>query len=505
MTKSTRALAASAGLVSALTGLGTAMLVAKLLGGDNPAIALGGRVIDLTPGFLKDWAVRELGTKDKPVLLATIFVAMAVLAAVTGLVALRSRRLGLGLAVLLNLVALAAAVVTTSRTLRISAATIVPGLVALLVGVGLLAVFTAPRVLRRFGEAEKPAGFDRRAFLLLALAGSAVAAASGGVSRLIGRSGAESRAAITLPDAASAATPIPAGTQLQVKGITDHLTPNKDFYRVDTALSVPQVDARAWRLRITGMVEKEIELSFQDLVEMPLVERRITLTCVSNEVGGSYVGNATWLGVRMKDLLALAGPKPGADAVKSTSVDSMTIGTPLSALTDDRDALLAIGMNGEPLPLEHGFPARMVTPGLYGYVSATKWVTELEVTRFKDFSAYWTDRAAGPSRRRSTRRAGSTYPVSSPARRPDASPSPASRGRSSAASPRSRSATTAVRGAPPGWPARTASTPGASGSSSGTRPPGSTCSRSVPRTARATPRLPAGPRRGRMGRPAGTA
>lgn len=390
MTKQTRALAALAGLVSAVTGLGLAALVAGLVGGDNPAIALGSRVIDLTPGFLKDWAVRELGTKDKPVLLASIFVAMAVLAGLAGLLTLRSRTIGLGFAAALNLVALAAAVVTTSGDLRLSAATLLPGLVSLVVGVTVLAVFTSARVVG--AEAARPAGFDRRAFLTVALAGTAVAATSGGVSRTLGRSGEASRRAVMLPRAASAAGRLPAGVDLPVKGLTRHLTSNQDFYRVDTALSVPQIDARTWRLRITGMVEKEVELSFQDLLEMPLVERRITLTCVSNEVGGSYVGNATWLGVRMKDLLALAGPRAGADAVRSKSVDAMTIGTPLAALTDDRDALLAIGMNGRPLPLEHGFPARMVTPGLYGYVSATKWVTELEVTRFEDFTAYWTAR-----------------------------------------------------------------------------------------------------------------
>jgi DMSO/TMAO reductase YedYZ molybdopterin-dependent catalytic subunit len=122
------------------------------------------------------------------------------------------------------------------------------------------------------------------------------------------------------------------------------------------------------------------------------VERRITLACVSNEVGGRYAGNATWLGVPLRELLLRAGVDPDADAVRSTSVDGMTIGTPLSALLDDRGALLAVGMNGEPLPLEHGFPARMVVPGLYGYVSATKWVVDLEVTRFADFAAYWTER-----------------------------------------------------------------------------------------------------------------
>jgi DMSO/TMAO reductase YedYZ molybdopterin-dependent catalytic subunit len=162
---------------------------------------------------------------------------------------------------------------------------------------------------------------------------------------------------------------------------------------VDTALSVPDVPIDGYTLKIHGMVDHEIELSYQDLLERRMVERRITLTCVSNPVGGKYLGNATWLGVPVRDLLEEAGVRSGADAVKSTSADNMTIGTPLQALDDPmRDALIAVGMNGEPLPLKHGFPVRMVVPGLYGYVSATKWLVDLEVTRFADFKAYWSTR-----------------------------------------------------------------------------------------------------------------
>ena len=156
---------------------------------------------------------------------------------------------------------------------------------------------------------------------------------------------------------------------------------------------MPDVPIDGFTLRIHGMVDRELELSFEDLLSRRLVEERITLTCVSNEVGGEYVGNATWIGVPMRDLLAEAGVQAGADAVKSTSADDFTVGTPLEVLQDEqRNALVAIAMNGEPLPLEHGFPVRMVTPGLYGYVSATKWLVDLEVTRFADFKAYWTTR-----------------------------------------------------------------------------------------------------------------
>jgi DMSO/TMAO reductase YedYZ molybdopterin-dependent catalytic subunit len=186
---------------------------------------------------------------------------------------------------------------------------------------------------------------------------------------------------------------VPAGATLDVDGLTPYLTSNRSFYRVDTALRVPDVPIDGYTLRVHGMVDRELTLSFEDLLSRPLVERRITLTCVSNPVGGPYVGNATWIGVPVRDLLREAGVRGGADAVKSTSADDMTIGTPLQALDDPhRDALIAVGMNGQPLPLEHGFPVRMVVPGLYGYVSATKWLVDLEVTRFADFKAYWSTR-----------------------------------------------------------------------------------------------------------------
>ena len=229
---------------------------------------------------------------------------------------------------------------------------------------------------------------------MAAAAVSAVAAAGGAVRQAFGGSAAAAeRADITLPKPATASPALASGTSLDVKGITPFITPSSTFYRVDTALSVPDVPVDGYTLRIHGMVDKEIELTYEDLLKRRMIERRITLTCVSNPVGGSYVGNATWLGIPIRDLLEEAGVKAGADAVKSTSADNMTIGTPLQALNDPkRDALLAVGMNGEPLPLKHGFPVRMVVPGLYGFVSATKWLVDLEVTRFADFKAYWSTR-----------------------------------------------------------------------------------------------------------------
>jgi DMSO/TMAO reductase YedYZ molybdopterin-dependent catalytic subunit len=241
---------------------------------------------------------------------------------------------------------------------------------------------------------DLPPAFDRRAFLVTASAVGAVAVVGGGVRQAFGGSAAAAaRSDVTLPRAATPAPAVPSGAQLDVPGISPYLTPSKDFYRVDTALRVPDVPVDGFTLRVHGLVDHELNLSFEDLLSRRLVERRITLTCVSNPVGGKYVGNATWLGIPVRDLLAEAGVRSGADAVKSTSADKMTIGTPLQALDDPhRDALIAVGMNGQPLPLEHGFPVRMVVPGLYGYVSATKWLVDLEVTRFADFKAYWSTR-----------------------------------------------------------------------------------------------------------------
>lgn len=207
------------------------------------------------------------------------------------------------------------------------------------------------------------------------------------------------RTALRLPKPAVAAAPIPAGAALKVDGISPLITPNADFYRIDTALVVPQVDPAQWRLHIHGLVAHEVTLTWDELLALPLVEAAATLSCVSNDVGGDLIGNAVWLGYPIRELLAKAQPAADADMVLSTSVDGFTAGTPIEALTDDRNALLAIGMNGRPLPIEHGFPVRMVVPGLYGYVSATKWVTDLEVTRFDRATAYWTARgwsARGP-------------------------------------------------------------------------------------------------------------
>ncbi|MFI7445549.1 molybdopterin-dependent oxidoreductase [Nonomuraea indica] len=255
-----------------------------------------------------------------------------------------------------------------------------------------------PAVMRAGGG---PHAFDRRSLLTGAAGGAAVAGVSLVLGRMLeGRQAVDAaRTGLALPRPATPAAPLPAGVDLGINGLTPFITNSRDFYRVDTALVVPQVDPRAWRLRIHGMVDRPVEITYAELLRMPLTEADVTLTCVSNEVGGPYAGNARWLGVRMADVLRGAGLRSGADMLLSTSDDGFTCGTPVDVVMDGRDALFAVAMNGEVLPVDHGFPVRQVVPGLYGYVSATKWVVDVKVTRFDRDEAYWTPRgwaAKGP-------------------------------------------------------------------------------------------------------------
>ncbi|MGG8406871.1 molybdopterin-dependent oxidoreductase, partial [Streptomyces sp. 12297] len=207
------------------------------------------------------------------------------------------------------------------------------------------------------------------------------------------------RSALRLPPPASPAEPVPPGADLRIRQLSPFITPNRDFYRVDTALVVPKTRASDWSLTLHGEgVARPLTLDYDALLRRELIERDITLACVSNEVGGPYVGNARWLGVRLADLLREAGVRPPsqggpADQLVARSVDGMTLGTPVETVMDGRDALLAVGMNGEPLPFAHGFPVRMVVPGLYGYVSACKWLRELRLTTFEAYDAYWVKRS----------------------------------------------------------------------------------------------------------------
>ena len=394
-----------AGVLAAAAAVLTSRAAAALLDGvTDPLLAVANRAVDAAPRPLKELAIETFGSADKPVLVGGVVAVVAVLAFVAGAAGVRRPAVAVGAFLVLTGTAGVAAV--TDRAASAGAVLrLVPVVVLVGVGLGLLVVMlvalrtTAGRdgVVASPGAATGQPGDHRpgrRTFLLAAAAATGLAVAGATVTRLYGGlAAASSRAGVTLPRPAEPAPPVPSGVAVDVPGVTTHLTTNADFYRVDTALQVPDVPVEGWRLRVHGLVERELDLGFADLVGRGLVERRITLTCVSNPVGGDLVGNATWLGVPVHRLLEEAGVLEGADAVKSTSADDWTCGTPLSVLADpDRGALVAVGMNGEPLPLEHGFPARLVTPGLYGDVSATKWLVDLEVTRFADFEAYWTSR-----------------------------------------------------------------------------------------------------------------
>jgi len=399
----TRLAAAGAGLLAAGAGVATSSVVAAAFTGvPSPLVSVGTAVIDLAPPAVEDFAIEQFGTADKPVLLGGILTVIALIAAGAGLVGLRRPQLALVITALLGLLAILAA--ATDRTsLAAAPVTILPAVVALVVSIGALAWMLSAHSHRTGADVadwghphpgdDVGADFDRRKFLEAVLTTGGVAAIAGVGAGFIGPAEAiASRAEVMIRVPDSPAPVLPAGTQLPVNGITPHLTRSADFYRIDTALTPPDVPAGGWSLRIHGMVDEPFELDYAGLLERRLVERRVTLVCVSNEVGGDLAGNATWVGVPMRDLLDEAGVQSGADAVLSTSADGFTAGTPLHALTDGRDAMVAVAMNGAPLPIVHGFPARMVVPGLYGFVSATKWLTDIEVTSFANFSAYWTER-----------------------------------------------------------------------------------------------------------------
>jgi DMSO/TMAO reductase YedYZ molybdopterin-dependent catalytic subunit len=404
------ALAAVAGVAAA----GVVLSVAELAGAfftarAAPAIALGSTFIDFTPPWLKDFAIDTFGTNDKTALFVGMAATILVLACVLGVVAYRKWALGVAGVLLMGAV-IVASVVTRAGVKPFDA---IPALVGTAAGLAVLRLLATrlwrmqqrpdmsadlpSRDSKESTNPKRPEGpaASRRAFFAATgvTAAAAVLAATGG--RLLGaaRSNvAQARESLQLPAPAKPAPAVPAGVQSRAAGVTPWLTPTKDFYRVDTALSVPEINVQDWELRVHGLVEEEVRLRFQDLLDAELIESHVSLTCVSNPVGGDLAGNAKWLGMPIREVLKMVRPQAGADMVLSTSIDGFSASTPLEVLQDGRDAMLAIGMNGEALPLEHGYPVRMVVPGLYGFVSATKWVVDLEVTRFADSTAYWTQR-----------------------------------------------------------------------------------------------------------------
>jgi DMSO/TMAO reductase YedYZ molybdopterin-dependent catalytic subunit len=442
-----------AGLITGFVAVSAGQLVAGIARPQgSPVAAVGSMAIDFTPPAVKNFAISAFGSHDKFVLVSGVLVVLAVFAAMIGALAMRHLRYGLAGLAVFAVIGLVAALTRPNAELVDALPTLLgaaAGAFALSQLVRSADIATAaagasgrggPAGLGdegsrsgghpdEGGARSSPAGYPdesapvghaggsgpevpsrppfvtgpprplapltaRRSFLVT----SSVAVVAGGVSLVGARALTErstatiARSAVRIPAAASRAPALPPGTDLKISGLSPFITPNEAFYRVDTALLIPQVTTQNWRLRIHGMVEREINISFAELLRRPLIEDYVTLACVSNPVAGPYVGNARWLGASLASLLRSAGIRAGADQLLCTSTDGFTSGTPVEVILDGRDALLAVAMNGVALPFAHGFPVRMVTPGLYGYVSATKWLTDIKVTSFGAETAYWVQR-----------------------------------------------------------------------------------------------------------------
>ena len=380
------------GVASAAVGLAVGELVAAAASVRSPLVAVGDRVVDVVPTSVRSWAISTFGTDDKTVLMAGVLVVLVIAAALLGIVAVqRSEWIGAAGVAVFALVGLVAQLGRGDT----GALRPLPSLAAGIVSAGTLVVLArrAGRVWQstRVVEDGRPIEVERRRFLQLGAGLMGAAVIAGAAGRWLQQQAAvvAERLKVVLPRPASPLPAIPAA--VHAEGAVPFVTPNSDFYRIDTALSVPRVSPDGWTLTVRGKVDRELTLTFAELLRRPMIEADITISCVSNEVGGEFIGTARWLGCRLDDLLHEAGIRPDADQVVGRSVDGFTAGFP-TTLLDGRPALVAVGMNGEPLPIEHGFPARLVVPGVYGYVSATKWLREIELTRFDEFDAYWIPR-----------------------------------------------------------------------------------------------------------------
>jgi DMSO/TMAO reductase YedYZ molybdopterin-dependent catalytic subunit len=387
-----RSWAATVGVVAGVFTVGVATLLAALMTGTglasgtpSPVFAVGGAFVDRTPPWLKDFATTTFGTYDKTALIIGMALFLIAVCAIIGIVGARRRTAGM---VAFGFFGAIGMLAVASRP-HAGTLDILPTVIGTASGLWALSILW-----QRADEGAHGTVLDRRRFLLGGAGFTVAGITAATLGQTLGqgaRQAAQSRSTVRLPKAAKPVV-IPDGAQLPVKGITPYIMPNADFYRIDTALVVPQLNAAGWSLKVHGLVEHEVTIDWATLLTKPMQDSLVTLMCVSNEVGGDLTGNAVWTGWPVRELLKMAGPKPGADMVLSTSSDGWSAGTPLPVLTDDRNALLAIAMNGQPLPFEHGFPVRLVVPGLYGYVSATKWVTDLKVTTFAQDQGYWIPR-----------------------------------------------------------------------------------------------------------------
>ncbi|HSJ91967.1 MAG TPA: molybdopterin-dependent oxidoreductase [Ilumatobacter sp.] len=386
------------GLLSTFAGLAAAELIVGLVrGASSPVLPVGQEVIDVVPPAVKDWAIDWFGTADKAVLIIGTLLSLAVIGSIVGTLAVKGNRpAAYAVTSVVGVIGVWAVTVRPAPTFG----KLLPPIVGTLVSIAVI-WWLSPRADDGVTVDETASAAGRRTFLRGAGTVGLLSLVVGGIGRGLARrfDVGEERTSLDLPDVddtvppvAGAAVAAGVATDFGIEGVESWVVPTDDFYRIDTALAVPQVPRDSWSLRVHGMVDAELELTFADLLTREQVERYITLSCVSNEVGGGLVGNALWQGVLLKPLLEEAGLDPEATQVVSRSVDGWNCGSPTSAIMDGRDAMLAIAMNGEPLPAEHGYPVRLVVPGLYGYVSATKWVTEIELTRWEDFDGYWVPR-----------------------------------------------------------------------------------------------------------------
>jgi DMSO/TMAO reductase YedYZ molybdopterin-dependent catalytic subunit len=391
----TRAAGAVAGVLAAFAGLAAGELVAATgATWSSPVVAIGDVLVDAVPRPLKDLAIQLFGTGDKIALIVGILVVLAIAAAGIGVVARSRRLLSLVLTGGFGVIGVLATVLAPENGF----AQAVPSLMAGAAAVGLLAFLTRPAV--EAVDAPEAEANARRRFLrdsAGATLGVAVIGGSGrGLSNLRSASIEADRAGLGLPAPTELAS-VPANVQLDVPGITPFETSNTDFYRIDTQLTVPRLSRDGWTVEVKGMVDNPMILTVEQLErDFEVIERVVTMTCVSLEIGGDLMGTARWRGVRLSDVLEAAGVQAGADQLVGRAFDDWTSGFPVEAVYD-RDAMIVFGMNGEPLPAEHGFPLRLIVEGLYGYVSATKWLTEIELTTFDAFDNYWVQRDWAPA------------------------------------------------------------------------------------------------------------
>ncbi len=403
----TRTRASIAGVVAVAAALGISELPTAASGGSSLITAVGGRFVDRFAGSLKDFAVRTFGTGDKAALVIGVVVVALLIGAVIGPQSLRRRWIGaaaFGAFALLG-VACGFADPQAKRLVIIGSAILAAsvGIVVLYAMLRLLEPAMAAKVKAPTAASVAARPMDRspgnrtasrRGFLVWTGAGTAVAVGGAGVSRAIrsDRLTVAVRNRPALPAPASTPAPGLIAQPFSVEGLTPYIVPTADFYRIDTALIVPQVNPATWKLKITGMVDHPFEVTLDELAAMELVEQPVTIACVSNEVGGDLIGNAIWRGVPLKKLLDRAGVHPDATQIVGRSVDGFTAGFPTAVGLDGRTALLALGMNGEPLTSKHGYPARLIIAGLYGYVSATKWLSEIKLTTLDAVDGYWIPR-----------------------------------------------------------------------------------------------------------------